>query len=488
MKILNLILMSCLCLVAAACDKTGNDAGPAPLENTVHLMVEGEPFLMLGAQLRTDYFIQLDGKSYDELDPYFELAAKTNILVVSVPICWRDIEKTRDEYDMSLVYKYIELCEKYGMKLELLWYGSYMCGYSVEGYIPDYVVSDNVTYPELKPEAAYQGWLGKQYYLDPGTPALAEREAKALGAMMDALSEYDREHGKRHTVIGIQIENEPDMLATRHNSAHGYSPEQLWPDLIRLLDRLGQVVKDSPYECYTRVNQTTTYSDYNARAAEIAATEGIDYVGVDPYENTLYNIELKLKWLMNIPGNYPHIAENGGEYANNDVLMMKAISLGCGYQIFEVVTTPHEYLQDWTLRGIYNPDFSFKPHTQQIIDAFGILRGGWVDLACADAGNIAGFNVTDDNGLKETSASGRTRSAGITWSTSSRGIAYAVENAGHITAASTRDDAMTFDGISISRVETGRYGIDRNWVTEDVIDVSGNKLDMEPGKVYRIEF
>ena len=47
---------------------------------------------------------------------------------------------------------------------------------------------------------------------------------------------------------------------------------------------------------------------------------------------------------------------------------------------------------------------------------------------------------------------------------------------------------MTFDGISISRVETGRYGIDRNWVTEDVIDVSGNTLDMEPGKVYRIEF
>ena len=63
-----------------------------------------------------------------------------------------------------------------------------------------------------------------------------------------------------------------------------------------------------------------------------------------------------------------------------------------------------------------------------------------------------------------------------------------MENAVNITAASTRDDAMTFDGISISRVETGRYGIDRNWVTEDVIDVSGNKLDMEPGKVYRIEF
>ena len=78
----------------------------------------------------------------------------------------------KDIYNTELVEKYIELCDKYQMKLEILWFGSYMCGYSVEGYIPEYIVNDPVTYPDLKPDAAFDGWLGKHYYLKPNTPAL----------------------------------------------------------------------------------------------------------------------------------------------------------------------------------------------------------------------------------------------------------------------------------------------------------------------------
>lgn len=487
MAIRRFIFIVLVSLAAFNCRKADGEVPRPVIDETRHLYVQGEPFLMLGAQLRTDYFMQLDGKTYDELEPYFELAANTNILVVSVPVAWRDIEKVKGEYDMSLVYKYIEFCEKYRMKLELLWYGSYMCGYSVEGYIPDYVVSDPYTYPDLNPEAAYQGWLGKQWYLTPDTPVLVERESKAIEAMMKGIAEYDRLNGGRHTIIGIQIENEPDMLATRHNAATGYSPEQIWPGLIHMLDVLGQVVKDSEYDCYTRVNQTVTYSDYNARASEIAATAGIDYVGIDPYMNTLYDIELRLKWLKNIPGNYPHIAENGGEYANNDVLMLKALSMGCGYQIFEIVTTPHEYLKDWTLRGIYNPDFSFKSHTKRIIDIFGILRGGWVDLASADQECIAGFNISTDNGLTETSENVRLPSAVISWSTASRGIAYAVENDGHIIFASTMEDVMKFEGLNITTAETGYYDIDRKWVHTGSVQVSGNSVNLEPCVVYKID-
>ena len=114
---------------------------------------------MLGAQLRTDYFLQLDKKTLNELEPYFELAANMNILVIQVPVGWRDIEVQKDIYNTELVEKYIELCDKYQMKLEILWFGSYMCGYSVEGYIPEYIVNDPVTYPDLKPDAAFDGWL-----------------------------------------------------------------------------------------------------------------------------------------------------------------------------------------------------------------------------------------------------------------------------------------------------------------------------------------
>ena len=450
-------LLYCFLSTLFACSNA-NEVDPNNTIVTKHLMVNGKPFLMLGAQLRTDFFLQLDKKSPEELAPYFELAANMNILVVQVPVAWKDVEAEKDIYNTELVEKYIELCDKYQLKLEILWFGSYMCGYSVEGYIPDYVINNTSTYPDLKPSAAFEGWLGKHYYLKPNTPALVERESKALKQMMDAIYHYDNNHGQKHTVIGIQVENEPDMLATRHNQEHGYTPEQLWRDLISMLDQLGQVVKNSAY------------------------------VGLDPYENNMLGIDSKLRRLRKIKDNYGHIAENGGEYANNDLLTLKAISLGCGYEIFEVITTPHPYLVDWTLRGVYNPDFTPKPHTQRIVDAFKIFKGAWVDLASADAKDIIGFNLKYDDGQEQTTENQNTTHAGIKWSTSSRGVAFAVERNNYLVVASTQNDQMTFRNIQIKNIEKGYYDINGNWVSDEKMTPTGNQLSLEPCIVYKIQF
>ncbi|MGV8096054.1 MAG: DUF4978 domain-containing protein [Mangrovibacterium sp.] len=482
-----IILYASLILCLFACGKT-EDIPEVEQGGVRHLEVNGKPFLMLGAQLRTDFFLQLDKRTPDELDPYFELAANMNVMVVQMPICWKDIEPNKDSYSETLVEKYIELCERHNLKLELLWFGGYMCGYSVEGYIPDYVLYNTSEYPELKPSADFQGWLGKHYYLKPNTPQLVEREEKAIQYMMEAIYNYDNSHGKKHTVIGIQVENEPDMLATRHNQAHGYTPEQLWPDLIDMLDRLGQAVKNSSYDCYTRVNQTTTYTDHMKRSAEIVATKGIDYVGVDPYENTITQIDGKLRALRKIEGNYGHISENGGEYANNDLLALKALTLGCGYEIFEVITTPHPYLVDWTLRGVYNPDFTPKDHTQRIVDAFRIYKDAWVDLATAETKDIIGFNLKSDNGLEQTSETQKTAHVRVKWQTTSRGVAFAVEYDSHLTVASTQNDMMEFSNIQISSIEKGHYNMNGTWVPDGNIVPDRNQLVMEPCTVYRVIF
>lgn len=451
-----------------------------------HLMVEGKPFLMLGAQLRTDYFMALDGRSADDLHDYFKLAADMNIMVIQVPVSWRDVEKTKDQYNGALIERFIQYCEQYQMKLEILWFGSYMCGYSVEGYIPDYVVNDTKTYPELKKDAAFDGWLGKHYYLKPNTEALVDRERKAIEFMMNVIYNYDNANGKRHTVIGIQIENEADMLATRHNDAHGFTPEQIWPDLIKMLDRLGQVVKNSPYKCFTRTNLTTTSGNYIKRSEEIVATKGIDYVGLDPYENKISQIEMKLTGLRWIKGNYSHIAENGGEYANNDLLMLKAVTMGCGYEIFEVITTPNPMLEDWTLRGVYQPNFSPRWYTQRIVDAFKIFKHGWVDLAEAPISNILGFNLKTDDGAQSASEEQKTKSATISWTTTDRGVAYAVESGGYITVSSTKADAMEFKDVTVTSVENGYYNLDREWVSQGVVTLTDNTLAMQPCVVYRV--
>lgn len=456
-----------------------------------YLWVDGKPFLMLGAQLRTDFFIQLEKKSLDELDDYFKLARSLNITCIQVPISWRDIEYKKDQYSSEYLEKYIELCNTFDMKLEFLWFGSYMCGYSVEGYLPDYIVMDEKTYPSYKPEKSFNGWLGKHYWLNPNNETLIEREGKALAYMMDAIWEYDRMHGGRKTVIGVQVENEPDMLPTRHTLQNGplegIDPEEIWPGLINLLDKLGQVVKNSKYKCYTRVNMTNTYPGYMVSCAEIAATVGIDFVGLDPYQNQVDLIKNSINGLTQIEGNFPHIAENGGEYENNDILELLAFTKGAGYEVFEVVTTRHPFLIDWTLRGVYNTDFSQKPHTQRLIDANLIYKNAWVDLVIADNKNILGFNLSTNTGIETTTELKETENVTVKWSTTERGVAYAIEREGYLTVASTKADTMFFNGAKLSDVEVGYYTSNGSWIKQDMAELIFDKLVLTPCKVYRIK-
>lgn len=460
-------------------------------EGRKYLEVDGKPFLMLGAQLRTDFFIQLDKKKLSDLDDYFALVKEMNITVIQVPIAWRDVEPEENEYTDEMVWWIMEYCNKYDLKLEILWYGSYMCGYSVRGYIPNYVINDTKNYPDLNANVAFIGWLGKQYYLKPNTPLLVERESKALAYMMDAIWEYDRTHGGKRTVVGIQIENEADMLATRHNNEHGFQPNDLWDDLIDMMDTLGKVVKNSKYKCYTRTNLTTTYDDYIARSTQIVNKGGVDFVGLDPYINDVNKLNTMLDQLGNINGNFAHIAENGGEYTNNDILTLNALVKGMGYDIFEVVTTAHPFLQDWTLRGLWNPDFTEKPHTKKIVDAYKIYKNGWCDFAIAKVGNMVGFNIAE-NELKATKTEeANTSNIKIKWQTTESGIAYAIENNGYLIISSTKQDNMQFESLTKvaigNEAEEGYYNTKGEWITESTKKALQNKsLTLEPTKTYRI--
>ncbi len=448
-----------------------------------YLEVNGTPVLMLGGQLRTDFFLQLNELPPNRLDQYFELASEMNVTVVQVPISWRDVEPTKNTYTTDLVGYYIDYCNKYNLKLEILWFGSYMCGYSVEGYIPDYVLNDPENYPSYG-NNSFQGWLGKHYWLRPDNELLMEREGIALGKLMDGIWEYDRMHGGRRTVIGIQVENEPDMLATRHNAQHGYSEEEIWPSLVVLLDRMGQVVKNSKYRCYTRVNMTTD-SDYYQRYEDVTSTEGIDFVGLDPYTGQVNKIASYVRELAEVEGNYPHIAENGGEFTNTDQLVLQAFKLGAGYEIFEVITTDHPYLVDWTLRGVWNPDWTKKEHTDSVIAANGIYKKGFMDIVLADSEDFLAFNLVTNGGMQELADQRSTLHCTVKWKTMSRGIAYAIERDGYLTFASTQNDTFELTGVT-GKIEEGQYSLMGHWIASSSEKYRGGAFEAEGGKVYRI--
>lgn len=478
-----LCILTLLAAVSCGCSQQGPEpSGGQSAERPWRLTVDGKPFLMLGAQLRTDFFRDLDHKKLDQLDKYFSLAASLNITVVQIAFSWSDVEKDYDIYSDEAVRAYIGYCEKYGLKAELLWFGSFMCGYTVEKHLPSYVMADAEKYPRFDP--IWDGWQGKQFFLKPGTSALLERESKAIGKLMEFIDRIDSESGRPHTVIGIQVENEPDMLASRHFGMVGQSTANLWPGILHHLDVIGKAVKQSSYDCYTRVNITLD-EDFQKWGAMVFKREGIDYLGLDPYTADVARIGELMAYLQSLPGNFAHVAENGGEFYNNDVLTLKALSMGCGYEVFEVVTTPDPQLKDWTLRGVYNPDFTPKGQTQRLINAYGIFKGAWYDLATADTKYIHAFNITKSEGQEKATETVALRSGNLTWTTTSRGIAFAVEGPDYLTVASTKADRLDFNTVPRS-AEKGHYDQQGNWVRE-ADALAGSSFTMEACKVYRIK-
>ncbi len=191
--------------------------------------------------------------------------------------------------------------------------------------------------------------------------------------------------------------------------------------------------------------------------------------------------------LYDVEGNYPHIAENGGEFENTDQLVLKAFEMGAGYEIFEVITTDDSRLADWTLRGVWNPDWSKKPHTDRVCDANGIYKKAYVDIVLSERENFLAFNLVTNGGMEKLTEKKSTEHCTVKWSTEARGIAFAIERDGYLTLASTKDDVFELGGAKYGSVEKGYYSYGGNWVRSGSAKLSGGKLNAAGGTVYRIK-
>ena len=141
--------------------------------------------------------------------------------------------------------------------------------------------------------------------------------------------------------------------------------------------------------------------------------------------------------------------------------------------------------RDWTLRGVYNPDFTPKGQTRRLIDAYGIFKGAWYDFATAPAAYIHPFNIQKSEGQEKTSETVNLASGTLTWSTTARGIAFAIDGDGYVTAASTKADKMIFSKEPRA-AEKGQYDRNGSWIRKEDALLSGGTLTLEPGIIYRI--
>lgn len=207
MSLLSRIKMAVIGGVAIAAASTMAMAGELPrlrTENGRHaLIVDGKPFLMLGAQVH-------NSSNYPEVLPQVWPVVKAlEANTLEIPVAWEQLEPIEGRFDYSWIDTLLREARKNNMRLVLLWFGTWKNGEST--YTPEWVKSDTKRFPRLQRRDGRPTMT-----LSPLGEATLEADRRAFVALMRHLRQAD----VQHTVIMVQVENEVGT----HGVARDYSP------------------------------------------------------------------------------------------------------------------------------------------------------------------------------------------------------------------------------------------------------------------------
>ena len=191
------------------------------------LLVDGQPYLILGGQAHNS------SAWPGMLTQLWSAIAKMNANTLEVPIYWEQIEAQPEKFDFSLIDTLLTQARQHKVRLVLLWFATWKNGSN--HYMPEWMKRDATKYPSIT------GKNGKPVDSpSPNIKATMEADTKAFAAVMKYLKKADAQH----TVIMIQVENEPgawgsvrDYSAIAQKLFEGTVPaELLKPEVLKALN------------------------------------------------------------------------------------------------------------------------------------------------------------------------------------------------------------------------------------------------------------
>ncbi|MFC0516877.1 DUF5597 domain-containing protein [Mucilaginibacter angelicae] len=195
------ILLLCLLLLAGSKTFAQTNDGSLPKlveKNGRHeFLVDGKPFLMLGGQAH-------NSSAWPALMPgVWKSVEAMHLNTLEVPIYWEQIESQPGKFDFSVVDTLLTQARQHNVHLVLLWFGTWKNGSN--HYMPEWMKRDAEKYPNIT------GKTGKPIDSpSPHSKATLDADIKAFAAVMRYLKQAD----VQHTVIMMQVENEPGSWDT----------------------------------------------------------------------------------------------------------------------------------------------------------------------------------------------------------------------------------------------------------------------------------
>ena len=167
------------------------------------LIVEGEPYLILGGELGNSQ--ASDPACLETLWPGLTAAGLNTVLT---PVTWEQIEPVEGSFDFTVTDAVIDQARAHNMHLVLLWFGAWKN--SMSSYAPAWVKHDGRRFARVRTmDGRAQDMLSA---FDPDTEAAT---VAAFAALMKHVKAVD----PQHTVIMIQVENEVGMLPEARDHA-----------------------------------------------------------------------------------------------------------------------------------------------------------------------------------------------------------------------------------------------------------------------------
>ncbi len=161
------------------------------------LIVDGQPFLVLGGELRNS-----SSSNLEYMRPIWPKLARMNLNTVLAVVSWEQFEPEEGKFNFAIVDGLIESARRHNLRLALLWFGSWKNATS--RYAADWVKADGKRFPRVKNRD------GKSLeILSPLSEMTFAADARAFAAFMRHIREVD---AKERTVIMIQVQNEVGVL------------------------------------------------------------------------------------------------------------------------------------------------------------------------------------------------------------------------------------------------------------------------------------
>ena len=423
------------------------------------LRVDEKPYFMTNIQVRLDKLRYDWDWNADTRDAIIAQAAEDGFNTVSIPIQWREVEPSKDNFDWTIIDEYMGLCKKHGLKMEMLWF-SWSSGGRIQWLdksrnllrTPDYVCTPQGT-SEYTILRTTDPWT-----LDWYDQNLRERETYVLSKIMEHIAAWDIAEGNPHTVIGVQLGNEP----------LGHEQDVPAKDIIDYYNEVGAAVKNSDYSVWTRVNCVNgKFESYMTANEALRAADGTNPINISeivPY----------------IGKNYRMIMESGAEVPDAYIYQMAALYGNTAYVHYDMCDPDNH--------GLYSQDgsngFTPKGHVPNVRTVNRLMKSVMTDLAV----NAMGYGLFVYN-MEGSSSASTENPEGIAFKPkTSSSQAISIKHSGTETIlVNTKGGTFSYpETLGVTAASKGYFDENNNWVDEGSVAFTATSMTPPEASVVKL--